>query len=332
MFSVRTRAVVAVTALAVAASTALSGGSASAATVNQVRPADLVLVPGTISGTTGTAKADFLAEGIHIKTDNATDAARAYYTIPGGTPLADVHTVSYEWFGTPAAQPALAYNIDVDNDGKPDAQLLGEAAYGGKDVWLNRDAQDFTGVTPTQPAGFFAGRSPCSGANAPQNGNIDGCGSSGAPAHGTLDDWVRSLAQVGKTAKVVSAGYIAVGLVYNGVLRSQTVGPNQYTFTNTAKSTVTVTATAKRDTIRKANKVKISGTAKPVGPGAKVALEVKKSGKWTVLVSRNLATTGSFKFGAKPIKVGVNRFRVTVTETNATAAAKSATVKVKVTK
>ena len=89
MFSVRTRAVVAVTALAVAASTVLSGGAASAATVTKVRPGDLVLVPGTVSGATGTAKADFLAEGIHIKTDNNVDAARGYYAIPGGVPLAD---------------------------------------------------------------------------------------------------------------------------------------------------------------------------------------------------------------------------------------------------
>ena len=65
---------VAVTTLAVA--------PAQAATAIQVRPADLVLVPGTVSGTTGAAKADFLAEGIHIKTtNNTTDAARGYWKV-----------------------------------------------------------------------------------------------------------------------------------------------------------------------------------------------------------------------------------------------------------
>ncbi len=256
MHSFLHRGAVVAAGLGLAAGALAMSPTAQAATVTQVRPADLVLVPGTTSGTTGTAKADFLAEGIHIKTTNASDAARGYWNIPGGVPLSQVHNVEYEWFGTPAAQPGLAYNIDIDGDKKPDAQLLGEAAYGGKDVWLNRDAEDFTGVTPTVPAGFFAGRSPCSGANAPQNGNVDGCGSSGAPAHGTLDDWVRSLSAVGKSANVVSAGYIAVGLVYDGVLRSSTVGPNQYVFTNLPKSAVTVTAAAK-STVKTGSKVVI---------------------------------------------------------------------------
>jgi Ca2+-binding RTX toxin-like protein len=241
---------------AVAAITALGTTAASAAVI-QVRPGDMVLVPGTISGTTGTAKADFLAEGIRIHTDNQDDGARGYYLIPGGTPLADVHTVQYEWIGTPNGQPGMAYNIDIDGDNRPDVQLIGEAAYGGKDVWLNRDAEDFTGVTPTVPAGYFATRAPCADAVAqPGNGNQDGCGSSGYTFHGTLDDWVRSLALVGKTGRVVSAGFIAVGLFYDGVLRSQTVGPNQYVFTNLpapadtcARADVTIPGTPGNDFI-----------------------------------------------------------------------------------
>src|SRR3954470_15026672 len=58
--------------------TALAVSPADAATVTLVRSADLIKPAGTTSGTTGTAKADFLAEGIHIKTDNTTDAARGY--------------------------------------------------------------------------------------------------------------------------------------------------------------------------------------------------------------------------------------------------------------
>jgi len=315
------------------AASSLTVAPANAATVTQVRPADLVLVPGTISGTTGTAKAQFLAEGIHIKTDNATDGARAYWNVSGGVPLSQVHIVEYEWFGTPAAQPALAYNIDVDGDKKPDGQLMGELQYGGRDVWLNRDSEDFTGVTPTVPAGFFAGRSPCSGANAPQNGNVDGCGASGAAAHGTLDDWVRSLALVGRTATVVSAGYIAVGLVYDGVLRSSTVGPNQYVFTNLPKAVVTVTAKAAKGTVKTGSKIKVTGSAKPVGPNATVQLQLKKNGKWKTKSEKPLAVGGSYTLKTKaPGKPGTVKLRVVEPETNATASGKSPKVKVKVVK
>jgi hypothetical protein len=322
-------------AIAVAglAASSLALAPATAATVLQVRPADLVLVPGTVSGTTGTAKADFLAEGIHIQTENATDGVRGYWNIPGGVPLSQVHTVQYEWFGTPLAQPGLAYNIDVDGDRKPDAQFIGELGYGGRDVWLNRDAEDFTGVTPTVPAGFFASRSPCSGANTPQNGNVDGCGASGAAAHGTLDDWVRSLAGAGRTANVISAGYIAVGLVYDGVLRSSTVGPDQFVFTDAPKAAVTVKAKAAKATVKTGSKIKVTGSAKPVGPGAKVRLQVKKNDTWKTKAEKALAADGAYKLKMNaPGKPGTVKLRVVVTETNSTASGKSANVKVKVVK
>jgi hypothetical protein len=332
MISLPNRAVVAVTALAVAAGTALASAPAQADTVTQVRPADAITIPGAPSGTTGTAKAQFLAEGIHVKTDNGTDAARLYYKLPTAVPFSQLTQVSYEWFGTPAAQPAQAYNIDLNGDGKPDGQLLGEAAYGGHEVWLNKDSSDFT--ESGLPAGTMAALAPCN-LGVARPGISDGCAPSmgtGGDFHGSLSDWNKRFAAAGKTATVVSSGFIAVGLTYDGVLRSQNVGANQYTFTSTAKSAVTVAAAAKKATVHKSNKIKISGTAKPVGAGATVALELKKNGKWTTVVSRTLASTGTFRFGTKPAKLGTNRLRVTVTETNSTLAAKSATVKVKVIK
>ena len=127
--------------------------------MTQIRSTDLVQPAGTTSGTTGTAKADFLAEGIHIKTTNASDAARGYWKV--GVPLSRCtrSTTSGSARATPRRPtPAsgIYYNIDIDGDGKADGQLIGELAYGGKDVWLNRDAEDFAGVTPTVPAGTFA--------------------------------------------------------------------------------------------------------------------------------------------------------------------------------
>ncbi len=80
--------------------TALAVAPAEAASVTQIRSTDLIQPAGTTSGTTGTAKADFLAEGIHIKTTNTSDAARGYWKV--GVPLSQVHAVDYEWFGTRA--------------------------------------------------------------------------------------------------------------------------------------------------------------------------------------------------------------------------------------
>lgn len=315
--------------------TALAVSPADAATVTLVRSADLIQPAGTTSGTTGTAKADFLAEGIHIKTDNASDAARAYWKV--GVPLSQVHAVDYEWFGT-SAKPGIYYNIDIDGDGKADGQLIGELAYGGKDVWLNRDAEDFAGVTPTVPAGTFTSLSPCGGqfGQTQQNGNLDGCtppNGAGDPRHGTLDDWNRSLAAAGKTATIVSAGFVANGFAYDGVLRSATFGPNQYVFTSTAKTRVNVTANAKRPQTRKGNSVVIKGTATPAGAGAKVTLELKKAnGTWATVQTQDLAASGSYQVKVKAKKAGNAKYRVTVSETNTTAASTSNKVKVLVVK
>ena len=164
----------------------------------------------------------------------------------------------------------------------------------------------------------------------------DGCtfpNGSGAAAHGTIDDWVRSLSAAGKTANLVSAGFVATGFVYDGVLRSATFGPNQYLFTNSAKSKVTVTAAAKHATVKKGNKVVIKGKATPVGPGAKVTLEVKKKdGTWKTVQTKDLAASGDFKLQAKAGKTGKAKYRVTVSETNSTAAATSNKVKVQIVK
>jgi hypothetical protein len=326
MMSLPTRAVVTLTALAVGAGTALASAPAQAVatTVIQVRAADLVAP----NDTSGGATKEFLAEGVHLKTPDASSYARAHFKV--GLPLDQVHAVDYTWYGT-SFQPSVYYDIDLDADGKPDGQLIGELTYGGKDVWLNRDTEDF-GVTPTIPAGFFTSHSPCSPANAPQNGNVDGCGSSGDPAHGTLDDWVRSLKAAGKSPVLMSGGFLLNGAPGDGVLTQVTYGPNKYVFTSAAKSSVTVSLAAKHATVPKSRKERFSGHVNPVGTGSVVTLQEKLKGVWTKVKSRTVATTGAFKFGAKPAKTGTNRFRVIVGETNSTAAATSSVVKVKVTR
>jgi hypothetical protein len=306
--------------------TALAVSPADAATVTQVRSSDLI----GNSGVTGGATLDFLAEGVHLRTPDASAAARVHFNV--GVPLKDVHMVDLVWYGTDNT-PAVYYDVDIDGDGKPDGQLIGESYYGGTDVWLNRDAEDF-GVTPTVPAGTFTALSPCGGTwgDTPQNGNHDGCTpphGAGDPRHGTLDDWTRSLQAAGKNPVVVSGGFFANGLPTSGVVRSVTYGPNTYTFTSTAKTRVNVTANAKRPHVTKGNSVVIKGTATPAGAGAKVTLELKgKNGTWKAVSTQDLAASGAYELRAKAAKAGNAKYRVSVSETNTTAAATSNKVKV----
>ncbi len=116
------------------------------------------------------------------------------------------------------------------------------------------------------------------------------------------------------------------------MLTQITYGPKQLVFTDLAKAKVTVDAAAKRATIHGGQKARIKGHVEPAGTGAKVTLLTKIKGKWNVVKTRTLAASGNFRFGDKPAKKGVNRYRVEVTETNATMDAKSHTVKVRVIK
>jgi hypothetical protein len=319
-----TRGAVAAAGLGLAAGLVAASPAAHAAatTTLQVRPADLVAPSDTADG----GVQEFLAQGVHLKTTNASGYARGRFHV--GVPLSQVSAVDYTWYGTTFA-PGVKYYIDADADGKIDGELRGELVYGGQDVWLNQDAQDFPDSALAD--NYFADHAPCTD-NTPASGVTDPCGSSGAPKHGTLANWATRLqAATGKAPVLVDGGYSLAGSPGDGVLAQVTYGPNKYVFTNAAKSKVTVTADAKRAKIQKANKAKFSGHVDPVGVGAKVSLETKVKGKWTVVKSRVLAATGNFKFGDKPAKAGVNRYRVSVGETNSSLAAKSATIKVTVT-
>ncbi len=325
MSHVLNRATVALTALAVAAGGALMGAPAQAAPtkVVQVRQADLVAPSDTADG----GVQQILAQGVHLKTVNNTGWARGRFHV--GVPLSQVTSVDYTWYGTTFA-PGVKHYIDADADGKIDGELRGELAYGGQDVWLNADAEAFPDSALAD--GFFANVAPCTGAVAAP-GVTDPCGSSGAPKHGTLANWAQRLqAATGKAPVLVDGGYSLSGAPGNGVLTQVTYGPNQYVFTNQAKSKVTVKAAAKNKKVKKSQKVRINGKATPAASGAKVTLEVRKGSKWTTVKSRTLAESGEFRFGAKPERLGNLRYRVTISETNSTVASKSNTVKVLVTR
>jgi hypothetical protein len=323
MHSKITRGSIAVAVAGLAAGLAGAGPAQAAPTsTTQVRPADLIAPTDTADG----GVQEFLAQGVHVKTVNGTGYARG--TFPVGVPLSQVSAVDFTWYGTDFS-PGIKYYVDADGDGKVDGELRGEDSYGGKDVWLNGDAQDYP--ASALPDNYLADHAPCTGAvQAP--GAAGPCGSSGASKHGTLADWAKLLqTATGKATTVVNGGWSLAGGPGDGVLTQITYGPNQYVLTNLAKAKATVSAQAKHAKIFKGQKARFSGHVEPAGTGAKVSLEIKKGGKWTVVKSRVLAASGNFRFGDKPTKFGVNRYRVEVTETNATTAAKSGTVKVTVT-
>jgi hypothetical protein len=296
---------------------------AAVTSTTQIRPADLI----SPSDTAGGGVQEFLAQGVHLKTVDGSGYARG--TFPVGVPLAQATSVDFTWYGTDFS-PGIKYYVDADGDGKVDGELRGEDAYGGKDVWLNQDAQNFPDSALAD--NYLADHAPCTG-TAQASGATDPCGSSGATKHGSLADWAKLLqAATGKAPQVVNGGWSLTGAPGDGVLTQITYGSKQFVLTNLAKAKVTVSAEAKRAKVFKGQKARIKGHVEPAASDAKVSLQAKLKGTWTTLTSKALATSGDFRFTDKPAKLGVNRYRVKVTETNATQAAKSNTVKVRVTK
>jgi hypothetical protein len=324
MIHVLNRSSLALTALAVAAGGALVGAPAQAAptSTSQIRAADLIAP----SDTAGGGVQQFLAQGVHLKTVDGSGYARG--TFPVGVPLSQITTVDFTWFGTDFS-PGIKYYVDADGDGKVDGELRGEDSYGGQDVWLNQDAQDFPASALADD--YLASHAPCTGAT-PAAGASGPCGSSGADKHGTLADWAKLLqTATGKAPVVVNGGWSLTGAAGDGVLTQITYGPQQFVMTDLAKAKVTVAVHAQRAQVRPGQKARIKGHVEPAGTNAKVTLQVKKQGAWTTVKSHALAASGDFRFADKPTKT-VNRYRVQVSETNATMAAQSGTVKVLVTR
>ena len=75
-----------------------------------------------------------------------------------------------------------------------------------------------------------------------------------------------------------------------------------------------VKAKAAKSAVKTGSKIKVTGTAKPVGPNAKVQLQVKKNGKWKTKAEKALAADGSYKLKTNaPGKPGKVKLRVLVT-------------------
>jgi hypothetical protein len=309
-----TRGIIAVAGLGLAVG-ALSASPANAATVVQVRAADLIT---SLSDVRSAGHYDFLAEGIHVKTDDTLSNAKValYFPVTGTLPTSG----AIEWYGTAAPnQPGAQIVFDKDQttgNGNDSNTLVGEQFYS-----TNPAGQPLTDWWYTGGAAKAA----TNGITCPSTSS-----GSGSDCHGTLAQWAAAVT----TARVTAGGFsMGSGIQGEGVLRAVTLGGTSYVFTDAPKAAVTVKAKAAKGTVKTGSKIKVTGSAKPVGSNAKVQLQVKKNGKWKTKAEKPLAADGSYTLKTTaPGKPGTVSLRVVVPETNSTAFSKSPKVKVQVVK
>ena len=108
------------------ATSSLAAAPANAATVVEVRAADLVT---SLTDVRSAGHYDFLAEGVHVKTDDTTSNAKValYFPVTGAIPTSG----SLEWFGT-TNQPGVNIVFDKDQtagNSNDDNTLVGEQIY-----------------------------------------------------------------------------------------------------------------------------------------------------------------------------------------------------------
>lgn len=258
------------TGVAVLLSAGVLTGAAEAATVTKpVRQADFIT---QLADTRTAGHLDFLREGLHVWTDDATSQAKVaqYFALGPAMPT----TSKEEWFGT-SPQPGVQIVFDYDQttgNGNDFNILVGEPVYGvdGQgnytDWWLsNGSTAEAKAVAPHTTGG------------------------SGSTWHGTLAEWASAL----PSEKVYAGGFsLGSGVKGDGVLRSITYDDTVYEFTDTAASPTTPVAVAKDVTgavARKGNssaklRLVFKADATPTGftEGKGLKWKVKFDGKTTV--------------------------------------------------
>ena len=191
---------------------AIAAPVANAASVVTIRPSDLIPA---LSDTRSAGHVEFLGDGIHAWTDDATSNAKAaeYFALSGPIPS----TASMEWFGTqPQAGQQLVFDVDgVDGNGNDWNILVGEPVYGANWWLTNGSSADAKAVDP-------------SGANDGGNGSI---------WFGTLAEWGAAL----PNARVYAGGFsLGSGVKGDGVIHSITYGGTTYGFTSNPSATTTI--------------------------------------------------------------------------------------------
>lgn len=143
---------------------------------------------------------EYVENGLHIWTDDASSQAKVSEGIAVNFPLHDTGVLALDWTGsTPPPGINLFVNFGADGNGT----LVYESVY-GQDLWLTN------------------GSSAAVKANAPVNG-----GGNGSQWHGTIDQWLTKY----PNATVVGLAYsLGSGVKGDGVINSITAGCATHTF------------------------------------------------------------------------------------------------------
>lgn len=143
---------------------------------------------------------EYVENGLHVWTDDASSQAKVSEGIAVNFPLHDTGVLDINWAGT---SPAPGINLFVNFGADGNGTLVYESVY-GQDLWLTN------------------GSSAAVKANAPVNG-----GGNGSQWHGTINQWLEKY----PTAQVVGLAYsLGSGVKGDGVINSITAGCATHTF------------------------------------------------------------------------------------------------------
>lgn len=145
---------------------------------------------------------EYVENGLHIWTDDASSNAKVSLGQALSFPLHDTGVLGVDWTGTSPA-PGLNLFVDFDGDTAPDGILVYEAVY-GQDLWL-------TGSS----AQFVKDAAPVIG------------GGNGSQWHGTIDQWLTKFPE----AHVYGIAFaLGSGVLGDGVINSITIACGTHTF------------------------------------------------------------------------------------------------------
>jgi hypothetical protein len=216
--------------------------NADAGQTVMIRPGGFVTL---MSDTRSAGHVDFLKEGLHVYTDDATSNAKAaeYVAVPAqGLP----DTASLTWYGTsPQPGSQLVFDADGDQGTTDDGYnvLVGEPTY-GDDYWMSTGSSIYKNHHELCPSTT---------------------GGSGSDCHGTLAQWQQAF----PNAKLYAVGFsLGSGITGDGVIHDIQVGDTDYQFTDEPAITtadVTGDATVTQVDKRGATIVKVDIATDPLG-------------------------------------------------------------------
>ena len=272
--------------------------AAHAVTVKQIRQADLVTA---LNDVRSAGHYDFLAEGVHVKTDDTSSQAKValYFPVTDGFPTSG----GIEWYGTtPAPGAQLVFDADnISGNGNDYNVLVGESVYG--DNWWLTSSSSAT-AKAADPSGTDNG------------GN-------GSEWFGTLAQWKAAL----PTAKALAGGFsLGSGIKGEGVVRAVNFGETSYVFTDTPAVvtkdvTGSVTSKVKRNHLAK---LTFTADALPAGTtqGKVLTWTVKVDGTQTAEFVQNAGQVSKLTYpfkkhtGTHKVVVRKNGVKQTVVKVN----------------